>query len=76
MPLLGQTSKQPGNPEDNASKTTKINKLRSKVLVKPLSIPPPLWKHGIINQSPWTSIEPGHQEGTGEDEEEVHKEEM
>ena len=75
-PLLDPTSKQTGKREGNTSKATKANSLNDKDLARPLSIPPLHWDHGTINQFQWTSIEPEHQEGTGEDVEEVHKEEM
>ena len=75
-PLHDLISKQPGKHKDNASKATKANNPRDKGSAKPHSIPPPHQKHGIINQSQWTSTEPEHQEETGEAEEEAHRGEM
>ena len=76
MPLLNPTSKQTGKREGNAFKAIRTNCLKDKVSARPPSIPLPHWKHGTINQFQWISTEPGCQGGTGEDEEEAHKEEM
>ena len=76
MPLLNPTSKQTGKHEDNASKATKVNNLSIKGLARPLSIPLQCRDHGTINQFQWILIELGHQGGTGEDEEEAHREGM
>ena len=76
MPLLDPTSKQTGKCKGNASKTTKANNLNDKDLARPLSILPPHQDHGTINQFQWILIEPKHHKGIGEDEGEVHKEEM
>ena len=76
MPRLNPTSKQIGKHEGNILQTTKVNNLSDKGLVRPLSTPPPHQDHGTINQFQWILIEPEHHEGIGEDEEEVHKEEM
>ena len=72
-PPLNPTSKQTGRQEDNALRAIKVNNHSNKDLARPLLTLPPLQGHGIINQSQWTLIKQGHQEGTGEDEGEVHK---
>ena len=76
MPLLDPTSKQIGKCKDNASKATKVNNPSVKGSARPLSTP--LWCRdcGTTNQFQWISIKPGHQGGTGEDEEGAHKEGM
>ena len=72
-PLHDQIFKPPGKRKGNVSKAIKANNPRDKDLAKPHSTPPPHQKHGTINWFQWTSTEPGHQEATGEAEEEVHK---
>ena len=76
MPPLNPTSKQTGKHGDNASKVTRVNNLSIKDLARPLLTPLQCQDHGTINQFQWISIELEHQGGTGEDEEEAHKEGM
>ena len=75
LPLFDQTSRQTGRHEGNAPKATKTNSCSDKVLDRPLSILLQCRDHGTINQFPWILIELERQEETGEDKEEVHKEE-
>ena len=76
MPFLDPTFKQIGKHEDNASKATRANNLSDKGSARPLSTPLQHQDCGTINQFQWILIKLGRQGGTGEDEEEAHREGM
>ena len=73
MPFPNPTSKQTGSCEGSVSRVPKVSHLSGKGLARPPSTLPQHQGHGIINQFQWILTGPEHQEGTGEDKEEVRK---